>query len=81
MRQLHRYVWQLLLFNYWTIVIGLVMSVGEASAAATSLCLAIITIYLLDNSYWSGNERSLCLAIITIYLLDNSYSSFRTLLL
>ncbi|NEP82878.1 MAG: hypothetical protein F6K17_06110 [Okeania sp. SIO3C4] len=40
-----------------------------------------MTIYLLDNSYCSGDERSPSLAITTIYLLDNSYSSFRTLLL
>ncbi|MDY7006040.1 MAG: hypothetical protein SWX82_19465 [Cyanobacteriota bacterium] len=35
----------------------------------------MITIYLLDNSYCSADERSLSLVMITIYLLDNSYCS------
>ncbi|MDY7002726.1 MAG: hypothetical protein SWX82_01775 [Cyanobacteriota bacterium] len=45
MRQLNRSVSQLLLFIYWTIVIALLMSHSSA--------IAIITIYLLDNSYSS----------------------------
>ncbi|MDY7002990.1 MAG: hypothetical protein SWX82_03190 [Cyanobacteriota bacterium] len=48
-RQLYPPLSQLLLFIYWTIVIALLMSDSSA--------IAIITIYLLDNSYCSADER------------------------